>query len=107
MHQPVDHGRGQGVVHVEEFAPFPEGTIRGDHDRSNSTAGGDNLEQQIGTTLIDGQIAQLIEEEKTVKHETFNASALIYRSSGNKTNNKTEFPMHVETRRKNQDKNQD
>ena len=39
--------------------------IRGDHDRSNFITGGDNLEQQIGTTLVDGQIAQLIEEEKT------------------------------------------
>jgi len=29
MHQPVDQGRGQGVVHVKEGAPFPEGSIRG------------------------------------------------------------------------------
>ncbi len=63
MHQPVDQGRGQGVVHVKDFAPFPEGSIRGDHDRFNFITGGDNLEQQIGTMLVDGQIAQLIEEE--------------------------------------------
>src|SRR6516162_390072 len=65
IHQPVDQGRGQGVVHVEEFAPFPERSIRGDHDRSHFITGGDNLEQQIGPTLVDGQIAQLIEQEKT------------------------------------------
>src|SRR5580658_5834398 len=65
MHQPVDQGRGQGVVHVKDFAPFPEGSIRGDHDRSHFITGGDNLEQQIGPLLVDGQIAQLIEEEKT------------------------------------------
>jgi hypothetical protein len=29
MHQPVDQGRGQGVVHVKEGAPFPERSIRG------------------------------------------------------------------------------
>ena len=62
MHQPVDQGRCQGVVHVKEFAPFPEGTIRGDHNRSNFITGGDNLEQQIGPALVDGQIAQLIED---------------------------------------------
>ena len=62
MHQPVDQGRGQSVVHVKDFAPFPEGPIRGDHDRSNFITGGDNLEQQIGTMLVDGQIAQLIEK---------------------------------------------
>src|SRR5271166_3317839 len=62
MHQPVDQGRCQGVVHIKEFAPFPEGTIRGDHDRSNFITGGDNLEQQIGPMLVDGQIVQLIED---------------------------------------------
>ena len=62
MHQPVDQGRGQGVVHVKEFAPFPEGSIRGDHDRSHFITGGDNLEQQIGPMLVDGRIAQLIEK---------------------------------------------
>src|SRR6476660_5026435 len=65
MHQPVDQGRCQGVVHIKQGAPFPEGTIRGNHDRSNFITGGDNLEQQIGPMLVDGQIAQLIEEEKT------------------------------------------
>ncbi len=63
MHQPVDQGRCQGVVHVKEFAPFPEGTIRGEHDRSSFMTGGDNLEQQIGPALVDGEIAQLIEEK--------------------------------------------
>src|SRR6516164_3249008 len=65
MHQPVDQGCCQGVVHIKEGAPFPEGSIRSDHDRSHFVTGGDNLEQQIGATLVDGQIAQLIEEEKT------------------------------------------
>ncbi len=63
MHQPVDQGRGQGVVHIKDFAPFPEGSIRGDHDRSQFITGGDNLEQLIGSALVDGQIVQLIEEE--------------------------------------------
>ena len=65
MHQPVDQGRGQGVVHVEQGAPFPEGSIRGQHDRSGFITGSDHLEQQIGPALVDGQIAQLIEEEKS------------------------------------------
>jgi hypothetical protein len=91
MHQPVDQGRGQGVAHIEEFAPFPEGTIRGDHDRSNFITGGGNLEQQIGTMLVDGQKAQLIEEEPTGKHKTLDACVLMYRSTGNKTKNETEF----------------
>ncbi len=78
MHQPVDQGRGQVVVHVQDFAPFPVRSIRGDHDRSRFITGGDNLEQQIGPLLVDGQIAQLIEEEKTgtcISSERFLGSA--------------------------------
>ena len=62
MHQPVDQGRGQGVVHIQEGSPFPEGSIRGEHDRAGFVPGGDYLEQQIGPALIDRQIAQLIEK---------------------------------------------
>jgi hypothetical protein len=76
MHQPVDQGRGQGVVHVKDFAPFPEGSIRGDHDRSHFITGGDNLEQLIGSALVDGQIVQLIEEENEI------AIAIVSRISG-------------------------
>ena len=76
MHQPVDQGRGQGVVHVKDFAPFPEGSIRGDHDRSDFITGGDTLEQLIGSALVDGQIVQLIEEE----NET--TIAIVTRISG-------------------------
>ncbi len=64
MHQPIDHGGGQGVVHVEDLAPVAEGTIRGDHDRSGLVAGGDDLEHQVRTAFVDGQIAQFIEEEQ-------------------------------------------
>ena len=43
MHQPVDQGCGQGVVHVKEGAPFPEGSIRGQHDRSGFITGSNHL----------------------------------------------------------------
>src|SRR4051794_18395895 len=65
MHQPVDQGRGQGVVRVEQGAPFPEGSIRGEHDRSGFITGRNHLEQQVGPALVDRQIAQLIEKEKS------------------------------------------
>jgi hypothetical protein len=63
MHQPVDQGRGQGVVHIEWGAPLPEGSIRSRHNRSDFMTSGDTLEQLIGSALVDGQIVQLIEEE--------------------------------------------
>jgi hypothetical protein len=32
VHQPVDQGRWQVVVHVKQFAAFPDGSIREEHD---------------------------------------------------------------------------
>jgi hypothetical protein len=63
MRQPVDQGRGQGVVLIEYRAPLPEWSIRSQHDRSDFMTGGDTLEQLIGSALVDGQIVQLIDEE--------------------------------------------
>jgi len=63
MHQPVDQGCGQCVVHIKQGAPFPEGSIRGQDDRSGFITGSNHLEQQVGPALVDRQIAQLIKEE--------------------------------------------
>jgi hypothetical protein len=58
MHQPGDQGRGQRVVHVEQGAPLPEGSIRGKHNRSGFVTGRNHLEQYFGPALVDRQIAQ-------------------------------------------------
>jgi hypothetical protein len=54
----------------------PKGSIRSQHVRSDFVTGGDTLEQLIGSTLVDGQIFQLIEEENET---TF---AIVTRVSG-------------------------
>ena len=64
VHQPIDHGGGQGVVHVEDRAPVPEGAVGADHDRAGFVPGGHDLEQQVRAAFVDRQIAQLIEEQK-------------------------------------------
>ena len=65
MHQPIDQGGGQGVVHVEDRAPIPEGSVGSDHDRAAFAPGGDDLEQQVRTAFVDGQIAQLRTEARS------------------------------------------
>ena len=62
MHQPVDQGHGQGVVHVEGLRHSRKGRFVVITIDPKFITGGDNLEQRIGTTLVDGQIAQLVEE---------------------------------------------
>jgi hypothetical protein len=54
VHQPVDHGGGQGVVHVKDRAPIPEGSVGRDDDRATFIPGGDDLEQQVCTAIVDG-----------------------------------------------------
>lgn len=48
MHQPIDQGRCQRVVHIEQGAPFPEGSIRGDRDRAGFITGYGNDSRQNG-----------------------------------------------------------
>ena len=67
MYQPIAQGRGQWVIHVDGGAPFPEDSIRGQHDRPGFITGCDHLEQQVGPALVDGQIAQLIGWRNTEK----------------------------------------
>jgi len=57
VHQSVDDGRGQGVVDVEDLAPLAKGTIGGDHDRAALVPGRDDLEHEIGPSLVDRKIA--------------------------------------------------
>ena len=57
VHQPVDDSRGQGIVDIEEFAPFTEDAVGRDHDRVALVAGGDDLEHQIGAPFVDRQVA--------------------------------------------------
>src|SRR5208337_2346014 len=52
MHQPVDQGRGQGVVHIKEGAPFPESAIGRQDNRSGFVTGSNHLEQQVGPALV-------------------------------------------------------
>ena len=47
MHQPIDHGGGEGVVDVEDLAPVAESSVRGQHDRSGLVTGGNDLKQQV------------------------------------------------------------
>jgi site-specific DNA recombinase len=61
----VDHGGGDDVV-GEGFAPAPEGQIRGDHDRALFVAGCDELEEQIRGVVVEGDVADLVDDDEFV-----------------------------------------
>jgi hypothetical protein len=68
MEQPVQDGGRQGAVIVKDFGPLLKGAVGGNDDCPLFIAqrGGvlDHLEEQIGTGLINGQVAQLVEDEE-------------------------------------------
>ena len=64
MHEPVDDGGSQGIVDVEDLAPFAKEAIGRDHDGSTLIAGGDDLEHQIGSPFVDRQIPQFVEQQQ-------------------------------------------
>ena len=65
MVQEAVEDRGcQGAVAVEDGGPFLVGFIGGDEQGSFFVACADDLEQQVGTCFVDGQVADLVEHEK-------------------------------------------
>ena len=81
MHQPIDQGGRECVVHVENRTPVLEGAVRRDNDRTGFVSGSDDLEQEIGTALVYGQIYQLI-QEKLARMEVarMNLQNLVFRT---------------------------
>src|SRR5215470_2153141 len=62
MQQPVQDGCRKGAVIVKDLGPFLERTVRGDHDRSLFIAQRDDLEEQIGASLVNRQIAEFVKD---------------------------------------------
>ena len=52
----VEDGRGQGAVIVEHRRPVLVDLVGGQHDGAAFVALADDLEQQVGPVLVDGQI---------------------------------------------------
>lgn len=69
VHQPIDQGRGDGVVHVAGGTRFLEGSMRGKHDRAGVVAESNYLRQPVELAIVDGQIAQLIRGAICKKNE--------------------------------------
>src|SRR5262249_18260153 len=58
----VEDGGGERAVVVEDLRPVLVGTIGGDDHRRALVALADDLKQQIGTVLVDRQVAELVDD---------------------------------------------
>jgi hypothetical protein len=63
--EPVDQGgRDHGVA--EDFAPLLEAAVAGDDDRAAFVAAGDQGEEQVGGLALQGEVADLVDDEQVV-----------------------------------------
>ena len=64
MEEAVEDGGGDGGVAVEDCGPLVVGLVGGQDDGTAFVAGADDLEEQIGATLVDGQVADFVEDKE-------------------------------------------
>ena len=61
VQQAVEHGGGEGGVVVEDLRPLAVHAVGGDDGGAVLVALAEDLEQQVGAGLVDGQVAQFVE----------------------------------------------
>ena len=65
MHETVDHGGGDHGV-SEHFAPTTERLVGGHDDTGPLVARRDQLEEEIGCLGIEGDVADLVDDDQWV-----------------------------------------
>ena len=63
VEEPVEDGGGDAGVVVEDSRPVLVGLVGGDDQRAAFIAFADDLEKEIGAGLVEGKVADLIEDE--------------------------------------------
>ena len=64
VEQAVEDGGGNGGVAVEDGGPLFEGFVGGQDDGTAFVAGADDLEEEIGSALVDGEVADFVEDKQ-------------------------------------------
>ena len=65
MKETVEHGGGDSGVTVENGGPLVEGLVGGEDDGAAFVAGADDLEEQISSALVDGEVADFVEDKQS------------------------------------------
>ena len=55
VQESIENGGGEGGVVIEDLGPIFEGTVGGNDDGAALIAKADDLKQEIGAMLVDGQ----------------------------------------------------
>ena len=65
VEEAVENGGGDGAIAVEDGRPLLEGFVGGEDNGAAFVALAQDLEEQVGAALIDGQVAEFIEDEQS------------------------------------------
>jgi len=63
VQEAVEHGGGDGGVAVEDGGPVLEGFVGGQDDGTAFVALADDLEEEVRAALVDGQVADFVEQQ--------------------------------------------
>ena len=63
VQEAVKNGGGDSAVVIEDGGPLFEGFVGGQHDGAPLVSLADDLEEKVGSVLVDGQIADLVHDE--------------------------------------------
>src|SRR5512142_2962975 len=61
MEEAIQHGASQRRVVIEDLGPVLIRLVGREHDRTPLVALADDLEEQVGPNLVDGQITDLVD----------------------------------------------
>ena len=71
MKKAIEDGGGNGAIAVEDRGPLFEGFIGGNNDGTAFVSLADDLEKQVGSALIDGQIPYLVQNKQSRRKIAF------------------------------------
>ena len=61
----VQQGAGEGGIVVEDRGPVFESLVGGQHDGTTFVTLADDLKEQVGAVLVDGQVAEFVDDEES------------------------------------------
>ena len=71
MKKSIEDGGGNGAIAVEDRGPLFEGFIRGNNDGTAFVSLADDLEKQVGSALIYGQVPNLVQNKQSRREIAF------------------------------------
>src|SRR6266446_7652238 len=71
MKKAIEDGGGNGAIAVEDSGPLFEGFVRGDDDGTAFVSLADDLEKQVSSALIYGQVPHLVQNKQCRREIAF------------------------------------